>query len=61
MRTCSHATSKKEKGIVGETKIQLKEWVKPVRKRPYKLNPRYNKKVGKELDRMLDADIIFPV
>jgi len=48
-------------GSLGEMKIELKEGAKPVRKRPYRLNPKYKEKVRKELDRMLDVGIIFPV
>jgi hypothetical protein len=36
------------KGIVGDMgvmRIPLKEGVKPVRQRPYRLNPRYKEKV----------------
>lgn len=42
-------------------KIQLKEGAKPVKQCPYRLNPKYKEKVRKELDRMLDASIIFPI
>ena len=41
-------------GDLGEMKIPLK----PLRHRPYHLNPRYKKWVKDELDRMLDAGII---
>ena len=34
---------------------------KPVRHRPYRLNPQYKERVKVELDRMLDARIIDPV
>ena len=46
------------KGIVddlGEINIPLKRYAKPVKQRPYRLNPRYKEKVKEELDRMLDA------
>jgi hypothetical protein len=34
---------------------------KPVKRRPYRLNPKYKEKVHKELDRMLDVGIIVPM
>jgi hypothetical protein len=52
------------KGIVGdlgEMKIPLKPGAKPVRQRPYRLNPKYKEKVKEEIDRMLDAGIIEPM
>jgi hypothetical protein len=39
----------------------LKLGANPVKKRPYKLNPKYKEKVKIELDRMLEAGIIEPV
>ena len=42
-------------------KITLKPNVKPVRYKPYRLNPRYIERVKVELDQMLDAGIIEPV
>jgi hypothetical protein len=51
------------KGIkesMGEMKIPLKPYARPVRERPYKLNPKYKQKVKIELDRMLEAGIIEP-
>ena len=51
------------KGIVGdmgEMKIALKPYAKPVKKRPYRLNPRYKEKVKYELDCLLDVGIIEP-
>jgi hypothetical protein len=42
-------------------KIPLKPGANPIRKRPYRLNPRYKEKVKDEIDRMLDAGIIEPV
>ena len=41
-------------------KIPLKQDAKPIKQRPYRLNPRYKEKVKEELDRMLDAGIIEP-
>jgi hypothetical protein len=32
-------------GELGEMKIQLKPYTKPVRERPYRLNPKYKEKV----------------
>ena len=52
------------KGIVrdlGEMKIPLNSDAKPIKHRPYRLNPQYKEKVKVELDRMLDAGIIEPV
>jgi hypothetical protein len=46
------------KGPMGEMKIPLKPDEKPVKQRPYKLNPKYKEKVKIELDRMLEAGII---
>ena len=48
-------------GDLGEMKIPLRPDAKPSKKRPYRLNPRYKKKVKDELDRMLDVGIIEPV
>lgn len=42
-------------------KITLKPDAKPVKHRPYLLNPKYKEKVCKELDKMLEAGIIEPV
>jgi hypothetical protein len=49
------------KGPIGEMRIPLKPYAKPVTQRPYKLNPKYKEKVKTELDRMLEAGIIEPV
>jgi hypothetical protein len=49
------------KGDLGEMKIELKPDAKPVKHRPYHLNPRVKEKVKKEIDRMLAAGLIFPV
>jgi len=52
------------KGIVGELvemKIPLKPYAKPIRQRPYILNPNYVEKVKAELDRMIEVGIIEPV
>ena len=48
-------------GDLGETKIPLNRNAKPVRHKPYRLNPRYKERVKDELDRMLDARIIETV
>jgi hypothetical protein len=48
-------------GELGEMKIPLKPEARPVRKRPYRLNPVYKQKVKAEIDRMLEAGIIEPV
>jgi hypothetical protein len=42
-------------------KIPLKLDARQVKKRPYRLNPKYKEKVKIELDRMLEAGIIEPV
>lgn len=52
------------KGILGDLglmKIPLKEGVKHVKQHPYRLNPRYKKKVRQELDKMLTNGIIEPI
>jgi hypothetical protein len=52
------------KGIAGELgkmKIPLKREARPVRQRPYRLNPVYKKKAKVEIDRMMEAGIIEPV
>jgi hypothetical protein len=43
------------KGPMGEMKILLKPDARPVKQRPYRLNPKYKQKVRIELDRMLEA------
>jgi hypothetical protein len=43
------------KGPMGEMKIPLKEDARPIKQRPYRMNPKYKKKVKIELDRMLEA------
>jgi hypothetical protein len=49
------------KGPMGEMKIPLKPDARPVKKRPYRLNPKYKMIVKIEIDRMLEARIIEPV
>ena len=52
------------KGIVGdlgEMKIPLKPDARPVKQRPYRLNPHYKEKVKAELDHMLEVGIIEPM
>jgi hypothetical protein len=49
------------KGDLGEMKIELKHDAKPVKHRPYRLNPRVKEKVKKEIDKMLAVGLIFPV
>jgi len=51
------------KGIAGELgnmNILLKPNAKPMRQRPYKLNPKYKEKVKAKLDRIIEAGIIEP-
>lgn len=52
------------KGIIGNLgvmKITLKLDSKPLKKRPYCLNPKYNENILLELDKMLAVGIIEPV
>eukprot|EP00253_Pinus_taeda_P029817 PITA_29817 len=42
-------------------RITLKLDMKPIKKRPYYLNPKYKEKVRLELDKMLEAGIIEPM
>jgi hypothetical protein len=49
------------KGPMGEMNIPLKLDARPVKQRPYILNPKYKEKVNIELDRMLEAGIIEPI
>jgi hypothetical protein len=49
------------KGPMGEMKTPLRADPRPIMQRPYKLNPKYKKKVKIELDRMLEARIIEPI
>jgi hypothetical protein len=46
------------KGPMGEMNIPLKADARPIKQRPYRLNPNYKQKVKIELDRMLEARII---
>jgi hypothetical protein len=46
------------KGPMGDIRISLKPDARPVKQRPYKLNPKYKEKVKIELDKMLEAGII---
>jgi hypothetical protein len=45
-------------GEIGEIKISLRLYARPVRKRPYILNPIYKKNVKAQIDRMLESGII---
>ena len=50
-----------KKGIlndIGVIKIPLKDDAKPVKQRPYRLNPKYKEKFRMELDKMLAAGIM---
>jgi hypothetical protein len=49
------------KGPTGEMRIPLKPYMKPVKRRPYRLNPKYKEKVNIELDGLLEEGIIEPV
>ena len=48
-------------GYLGVMSIRLKEDARPVKQRPYRLNPCYKEKVKDEIDKMLAAGIIEPV
>ena len=57
-------TFSKRKGIKGamrEKKIELKLGSNPVRHREYHLNPKVKEKVKREIDKMLEARLIFAV
>ena len=49
------------KGPMGEMNVPLRSDARPINQRPYRLNPKYKKKVKIELDIMLEAGIIEPV
>jgi hypothetical protein len=49
------------KGPMEYMEIPLRPDARPVKQRPYRLNPKYNQKVKNDLDRMLEAGIIEPV
>jgi hypothetical protein len=46
------------KGPMGEMNIPLKPDARPIKQRPYRLNPKYKHKVKIELDKILEAGII---
>ena len=48
-------------GDIGVMKIPLKAYAKPMKQRPYRLNPKYKEKVRMDLDKMLAAGIIEPI
>jgi len=48
-------------GGLGEIRIELKPDAKPIRKRPYRMNPIRKEKVQEEINKMLVARFIFPV
>jgi hypothetical protein len=48
-------------GEIGEMKIPLTAEARPIKQRPYRLNPIYKHKVKVEIDRMLEVGIIEPV
>jgi hypothetical protein len=43
------------KGPMGEMKIPLRAYERPIKQRPYRLNPKYKQKFKIELDRILEA------
>lgn len=49
------------KGKIGEMKVFLRLDAQRVKDRPYRLNPRVEEKVKREIDKMLDVGIIFLV
>jgi hypothetical protein len=49
------------KGPMGEMRIPLKPYARPVKYRPCKLNPKYKEIVKIELEKMLEEGIIEPV
>ena len=49
---------KRIEGEIGEMKIPLKPKARPIKQRPYRLNPVYKQKVKEKFDRMLEASII---
>jgi hypothetical protein len=49
------------KGVMGEINIELKPGFNLVRHSPYHLNSRVKEKVNKEIDKMLESDLIFLV
>jgi hypothetical protein len=46
------------KGPMGEMRIPLNPDARPIKQRPYRLNPKYKEKVKIDLDRMLEVGII---
>ena len=48
-------------GDIGVINIPLKPDAKPMKQRPYRMNPKYKEKVRMELDKMLVAGIIEPI
>jgi hypothetical protein len=44
-----------------EHQIILKDNVKPIRQRPYRLNPKYSLMVQEEIKKLLECGFIFPV
>ena len=49
------------KGAMGEMNIELKQGSKPIRHRPYRLNPKVKEKLKREIDKMLEVGLIFAV
>ena len=48
-------------GELGEMNIPLRSEARPIKHRPYRLNPIYKQKVKSRIDRMLEAGIIEPI
>jgi hypothetical protein len=54
---------KKLKGIPRsncEHKIELTVDARPIKQQPYRMNPNYAQRVRKDLNKLLDAQFIFP-
>jgi hypothetical protein len=49
------------KGPMGEMRIPLNPYARPVKQRPYRMNPKYKERVNIKLDRLLEAGFIEPV
>jgi hypothetical protein len=55
---------KKLKGIprsISKHKIELTVDARPIKQQPYRMNPNYAQRVKEDLDKLLDAQFIFPI
>ena len=48
-------------GKLGEINIHVRPYDRPIKQRPYRMNPMYKHKVKAEIDKMLQVGIIEPV